>query len=90
VAEVAVVGVPDATWGERVVAVVVPAPGREAECEADRLRAWAKERLAPYKVPREVIVAKSLPRNALGKVVKPELVRSITAELPPPPAAEPR
>jgi malonyl-CoA/methylmalonyl-CoA synthetase len=81
VAEVAVVGVPDATWGERVVAVVVPARGREAECEAERLRAWAKERLASYKVPREVIAMESLPRNALGKVVKPELVRALTAGL---------
>jgi malonyl-CoA/methylmalonyl-CoA synthetase len=79
VAEVAVVGVPDEIWGERVVAVVVPAPGRAAECASDRLRAWAKDRLAPYKIPREVITASALPRNALGKVVKPELVRAIAS-----------
>lgn len=78
VAEVAVVGVPDATWGERVVAAVVPVPGRDLECESDRLRAWAKERLASYKVPREVVIMASLPRNALGKVVKPELIRALT------------
>jgi malonyl-CoA/methylmalonyl-CoA synthetase len=77
IAEVAVVGVPDETWGDRVVAVVVPAPGREADCAAEPLRAWAKERLASYKVPREVIVVASLPRNALGKVVKPELMKAI-------------
>ncbi len=79
IAEVAVVGVPDETWGDRVVAVVVPAPGRAAECAAAPLRAWARERIASYKVPREVIVAASLPRNAMGKVMKPELVRSIVA-----------
>ncbi len=79
VAEVAVVGIPDETWGDRVVAVVVAVPGREAECASDPLRGWAKDRLAPYKVPREVIVAPSLPRNALGKVVKPELMKSIVA-----------
>jgi malonyl-CoA/methylmalonyl-CoA synthetase len=79
VAEVAVVGVPDETWGDRVVAVVVPAPGRAAMLTGDGLREWARERLATYKVPREVIVVASLPRNALGKVVKPELVRGITA-----------
>lgn len=78
VAEVAVVGLPDETWGERVVAVVVPAPGRADECAGDVLRAWAKERMAPYKVPREVHVVASLPRNALGKVVKPEVVKGLT------------
>jgi malonyl-CoA/methylmalonyl-CoA synthetase len=60
-----------------VVAVVVPAPGREAECATESIRAWVKERLAPYKAPREVIVVASLPRNAVGKVVKPELVQAI-------------
>jgi len=77
VVEVAVVGVPDEEWGERVVAVVVPAPGREEACKTEPLRAWAKERLAFYKVPREVIAVPVLPRNAVGKVVKPDLVRAI-------------
>lgn len=77
VAEVAVVGLPDETWGERVVAVVVPAPGRASECAGDVLRAWAKERMAPYKVPRDVHVVDSLPRNALGKVVKPEVIAGL-------------
>ena len=73
VAEVAVVGVPDATWGERVVACVVARAGREHECSEDALRGFAKERLAPYKVPRQVVLMTELPRNAVGKVVKPEL-----------------
>ena len=77
IAEVAVIGVPDEAWGERVVAVVVPAPGRSAECEPDVLRAWAKERLAAYKVPRQVIAAPALPRNPVGKVVKPDLLRAV-------------
>ncbi|MFO0762092.1 MAG: AMP-binding protein [Byssovorax sp.] len=77
IAEVAVVGLPDETWGERVVAVVVAAPGREAECAEDALRSWAKERMAPYKVPRSVITVAALPRNPLGKVVKPELIRAL-------------
>jgi malonyl-CoA/methylmalonyl-CoA synthetase len=77
IAEVAVVGIPDETWGDRVVAVIVAAPGREAECETEPLRAWARERLAPYKVPRESRVVRSLPRNALGKVVKPDIVKAI-------------
>ena len=78
VAEVAVVGVPDAMWGDRVVACVVARAGREDECAEDRLRAFAKERLAPYKVPKQVILMKDLPRNPVGKVVKPELVKKVT------------
>jgi malonyl-CoA/methylmalonyl-CoA synthetase len=77
IAEVAVVGLPDETWGERVVAVVVPAPGGEAQCAPEALRSWAKERMAHYKVPREVVMVSALPRNPLGKVVKPELIRSL-------------
>jgi malonyl-CoA/methylmalonyl-CoA synthetase len=64
-----VVGVPDPEWGERVCAAVVPAPGRSPEPES--LRAFAKARLAPYKVPKEVLFLDDLPRNAMGKVTKP-------------------
>jgi malonyl-CoA/methylmalonyl-CoA synthetase len=77
VAEVAVVGIADEAWGQRVVAVVVPALGRKDDCEPDLLRAFLKERLAPYKVPRQILVTDALPRNAMGKVMKPELVRAI-------------
>lgn len=79
IAEVAVIGIPDELWGDRVVAVVVPAPSRAAECAPEVLRAWARERLAPYKVPREVVLASALPRNPMGKVVKPELARAVLA-----------
>jgi malonyl-CoA/methylmalonyl-CoA synthetase len=79
VAEVAVVGVPDETWGDRVVACVVPRPGREDECAPDALRAFARERLAPYKVPREFVLRRDLPRNAMGKVIKPELAKMVSA-----------
>jgi malonyl-CoA/methylmalonyl-CoA synthetase len=75
VGEVAVVGVPDETWGERVVACVVPRDGHA--CDGEALRDFAKQRLASYKVPKEVAVYESLPRNAIGKVVKPELVRKL-------------
>jgi malonyl-CoA/methylmalonyl-CoA synthetase len=77
ISDVAVVGIADEVWGQRVLAVVVPAPGRAGECTPELLRAFAKERLAPYKVPREILLAEALPRNALGKVMKPELVKGI-------------
>ena len=70
VADCAVVGVPDSEWGERVCAAVVAAAGG-AEIDAEALRTFAKERLAPYKVPKDVRVVADLPRNALGKVTKP-------------------
>jgi malonyl-CoA/methylmalonyl-CoA synthetase len=69
VADVAVVGVPDLEWGERVVACVVAAEA----VDADRLLEWAAERLAPYKRPREVRFVDELPRNALGKVMRSAL-----------------
>lgn len=77
VAEVAVIGLPDEVWGDRVIAVIVPAPGGEAACATEAIRAWARDRLASYKIPREAVLVTALPRNPLGKVVKPELIRSL-------------
>jgi malonyl-CoA/methylmalonyl-CoA synthetase len=76
VGEVAVVGVPDATWGDKVVACVIARPGM-ATTEAE-LRTFLREILAPYKVPKEVHFVDHLPRNAMGKVVKPEIVRNLS------------
>jgi long-chain acyl-CoA synthetase len=66
VAEVVAFGIPDATWGEAVHAVVVPAAG--AAPVAPALIAFAHERLARYKCPRSIAFAASLPRNPSGKV----------------------
>jgi len=76
VAEVAVVGVPDATRGDRVVAFVAWRSNEEGKesPSPDALRAWAKERLAPFKVPKDVVVVAALPRNTMGKVEKPKLI----------------
>ncbi len=72
--ECAVVGVEDPEWGQRVAAaLVLDGPG---ELDLDSLRAWAKERLAIYKVPSRVRCLESLPRNAMGKVTKPAVVES--------------
>jgi long-chain acyl-CoA synthetase len=72
VGEVAVVGVPDSMMGEKVGAVVVPLPGRDVDPQ--ELVAFAKERLADFKVPQYVSVRTDpLPRNPGGKVLKPPL-----------------
>lgn len=73
IGECAVVGVPDEEWGERVSAAVELTPGGELSLAA--LQAWSKERLAPYKVPRALRIVAALPRNAMGKVLKKEVVR---------------
>jgi fatty-acyl-CoA synthase len=73
VKEAAVVGVPDERWGEACLAVVVL---RAGATEADLL-AWCAERLARFKVPREVRFVEALPRNALNKVAKAELVHEV-------------
>jgi malonyl-CoA/methylmalonyl-CoA synthetase len=78
VADCAVVALPDEMWGERVCAAVEFRPG-PAALPAD-LIGWARERLAPYKVPKDVHRVTMLPRNAMGKVVKPD-VRRLLAEL---------
>ncbi|MFV0306774.1 MAG: acyl-CoA synthetase [Desertimonas sp.] len=71
VADLAVVGIPDDEWGERVAAAVVAGPGPRPD--PDGLRAWGKKRLAAAKVPTRWLIVDDLPRNTLGKVVKPTL-----------------
>jgi fatty-acyl-CoA synthase len=78
VADVAVVGVPDARWGESGVAFVVVRPA--AEPAAGELREWCGDRLARYKVPREVRFVEALPRSAMNKVLKDELAASLQQE----------
>jgi malonyl-CoA/methylmalonyl-CoA synthetase len=71
IAECAVVGVADEEWGERVSAAVELKD--ESALTLEQLQRWAKERLAPYKVPRALAAVPALPRNAMGKVLKPEV-----------------
>ncbi|MTV18920.1 MULTISPECIES: AMP-binding protein [Bradyrhizobium] len=68
VAASAVIGVPDATRGEVVKAFVVLAP--RAELDTARLVAWARQNMAPYKVPRDVSFVTELPRSPAGKLLR--------------------
>ena len=69
--ECAVVGIADEEWGERVCAAVIP--DSDASLFPEELRRWGKERLAPYKNPTEWMMVTELPRNAMGKVIKPAI-----------------
>jgi acyl-CoA synthetase (AMP-forming)/AMP-acid ligase II len=74
VAQVAVVGVADARWGEAVCAVVVPAAERDVA--PHELIAWTEGRMAGFKRPRHVVVVGELPMNASGKVDKAAVRRT--------------
>ena len=73
IAECAVVAMEDLEWGERVCAALVLA--RDGALTLEQLRDWSRERLAPYKMPSRMLEVGELPRNAMGKVVKPDLTK---------------
>ena len=78
IAECAVVGVPDDKWGESVSAAIVLHEGHSLDDST--LREWSKQRISSYKVPRNVVWVASLPRNAMGKVTKPAVLRLIQGD----------
>lgn len=71
VLDVAVIGVPDETWGESVKALIVPAEGEAVE--PAHVIAWTRERIASYKCPKSVDFIDILPRNPSGKILRREL-----------------
>lgn len=73
VAEVGVIGVPHPKWGETPLAVVVPNPG--ATLTEAALMEFTRANLATYKCPSRFVLAEALPRNASGKLLKPEMRR---------------
>jgi acyl-CoA synthetase (AMP-forming)/AMP-acid ligase II len=80
IAEVAVTGVADEEWGQRLRAFVVPRKG--ARLSVDDVKSHVRGELARYKVPRDVVFVAELPRNAAGKVVKRDLPEQEAAAKP--------
>jgi acyl-CoA synthetase (AMP-forming)/AMP-acid ligase II len=78
VAEVAVVGVADQDWGQRVVALVTARPG--ASVDTDSVMAHCRERMASYKKPKEVRVVAEFPLNSTGKIAKKVLREQLDHE----------
>lgn len=71
ISECAVIGVEDETWGESVMAFIGLKPG--TSMEYGDLKSWCDGKMSSYKIPKAIRIIDALPRNAMGKVVKPEL-----------------
>jgi len=71
VQECAVIGLPDPEWGERVTAFIILRPGEPFD--KDKLNAYMKSRLSPFKVPKEHLTVNDFPRSPAGKILKREL-----------------
>ena len=75
IAEVAVIGVEDDTWGEAVTAVIALKQGKSLDYNT--LKSWCDGKMSSYKIPKHLKIIDSLPRNAMGKVTKPSLKKVI-------------
>ncbi|MEE9420244.1 MAG: AMP-binding protein [Desulfatiglandaceae bacterium] len=75
VEECTVIGLPDKEYGERVTAFIIPKEGRDLDPAA--LKAYLKERLSPFKVPKEFVKVPDLPRSSTGKILKRELKKEV-------------
>uniref|UniRef100_A0A8C1KVE0 Malonate--CoA ligase ACSF3, mitochondrial n=1 Tax=Cyprinus carpio TaxID=7962 RepID=A0A8C1KVE0_CYPCA len=73
ITDVAVIGAPDPTWGQKVTAVVQLKKGKTLTLS--QLQAWAREHMAPYTIPTGLILVEEMPRNQMGKVNKKDLLR---------------
>ena len=75
ITDVAVVGVEDQTWGQKVAAVVVIKQG--TSLDLGMLKEWCKDKMAKYWTPTELRILEEMPRNVMGKVNKKELIKNI-------------
>ncbi len=90
IAEIAVLGLPSAQYGQTIAAIVVlkkkvqsGSEEKDATLTLAELREWAKDKMAPYKIPRVLWVVDEIPRNAMGKVNKKHLAGLVPKELIP-------
>ena len=77
ITDVAVVGLPDVTWGQRVAAVVVLRPDVTTSLTLEELRTWGTDHMAGYMMPTVLKVLDAMPRNAMGKINKKNLVKEV-------------
>ncbi|XP_017771988.1 PREDICTED: acyl-CoA synthetase family member 3, mitochondrial [Nicrophorus vespilloides] len=78
VADTAVVGLKDETWGEIICAIVVLKP--EATMDQEEMREWAKTKMPEYTVPKQLKIVQQIDKNAMGKINKKELIKKLFPE----------
>ena len=78
VRDVAVVGLPDVTWGQVIAAVLVLKDGHSLSM--DELKTWAGDKMVSYHIPKVRKVLEEMPRNAMGKVNKKDLLKKVFPE----------
>ncbi|XP_038610721.1 malonate--CoA ligase ACSF3, mitochondrial isoform X4 [Tachyglossus aculeatus] len=71
--DVAVLGIPDITWGQRISAIVKLQEGDSLSYK--ELKEWARDRMAPYTIPSELLLVEEIPRNQMGKINKKDLLK---------------
>jgi long-chain acyl-CoA synthetase len=76
VRECAVIGLPDREFGEKVTACIV-LKHRDQPVDVAEVRAFLKSRLAPFKVPKDLVIVDELPKGSTGKIAKRELRKQI-------------
>ncbi|XP_039276110.1 malonate--CoA ligase ACSF3, mitochondrial [Nilaparvata lugens] len=76
--DLAIIGIPDFTWGQKVAAVIVPKQG--IELDLIKLKEWTKAKLPPYEIPSVYKLVSKIPRNAMGKVNKRDLTKQLFPE----------
>lgn len=81
IVELAIVGVPDEVWGERV-GMICRLKGGSKELTVDRLRTWCENKMSRYKVPTRLLIVEEIPKNAMGKVNKKVLVTLFRKDIP--------
>jgi len=74
ISDLAVVGLEDPVWGQKVAAVIVPT-SPEAEITVEKLRQWGQDKMPKYLIPSEIMIMSEIPKNHMGKVNKKSLVK---------------
>jgi len=74
ISDLAVVGLEDPVWGQKVAAVIVPT-SPEAEITVQKLRQWGQDKMPKYLIPSEIMIMSEIPKNHMGKVNKKSLVK---------------
>ena len=74
IADIAIIGLPDITWGQKIVALLMAKESKVLT--ADSLKDWAKNKMPAYSVPSDIKIVDEIPRNAMGKLNKKDIIKT--------------